>query len=96
MYDHTAWLDLVRKQINRTLDDGIASLGKQGAARRVVFPVTLLACGYSFVSQATVPECMVDRKHQSAVYRRFQALQGACIPVFLGAVDMVYWTNTPL
>ncbi|KAH7120616.1 hypothetical protein EDB81DRAFT_861691 [Dactylonectria macrodidyma] len=59
--------------LNRTLDEGITSLG-QGGARGVLFKVTLLVYGYNF--------------HEAAVYDRLLALQGANVPVFLGAIDL--------
>jgi serine/threonine protein kinase len=85
--DHTEWLRLLGEQLKRTLDDGVVRIGKQGA-RGVLFQVTLLVYGYTFVSKATVPEFVADLNHEAAVYRRLQPRQGVCVPVFLGAVDL--------
>ncbi len=85
--DHTEWLRLLREQLRRTLDDGVVCIWKQGA-RGVLFQVTLLTHGYTFVAKGTVPEFVEDLEHETAVYRRLQPLQGVCVPVFLGTVDL--------
>lgn len=85
--DHATWLSLLRKQLTETLDDGIVRLGKQGA-RGVLFQVTLLVYGYTFVSKGTVPEFVPDIQHEATVYRRLQRIQGTCVPVFLGTLDL--------
>ncbi|KAH6632803.1 hypothetical protein F5144DRAFT_621488 [Chaetomium tenue] len=85
--DHATWLGLLREQLGHTLDDGIMPLGKQGA-RGVLFQVTLLAHGYTFVSKATTAGFVRELEHEAAVYDRLRPLQGARVPVFLGAVDL--------
>lgn len=85
--DHATWLLLLRQQLTQTLEDGIVPLRKQGS-RGVLFQITLLEYGYTFVSKATVPEFVDDLKHERAVYERLQPWQGICIPVFLGVVDL--------
>ncbi|KAK3940944.1 hypothetical protein QBC46DRAFT_363713 [Diplogelasinospora grovesii] len=85
--DHATWLRLLREQLRRTLDDGVVRLGKQGA-RGVLLQVTLLAYGYTFVSKATTTRFIAELEHEVNVYRRLQPLQGACVPVLLGAADL--------
>ncbi|KAK3934047.1 hypothetical protein QBC46DRAFT_429337 [Diplogelasinospora grovesii] len=51
--DHATFLRLLRQQFQQTLDDGLARLGK-GGARGVLFRVTLLTHGYTFVGKGTV------------------------------------------
>lgn len=85
--DHTAWLGLLRKQLGRTLDDGVVPLGKQGA-RGVLFQVTLLAYGYTFVSKATTAKFVRELEHEAKVYERLRPLQGVRVPAFLGTVDL--------
>ncbi|KAK4247704.1 hypothetical protein C7999DRAFT_41034 [Corynascus novoguineensis] len=85
--DHAAWLGLLHEQLGRTLDDGIVPLGKQGA-RGVLFQVTLLAYGYTFVSKATTARFVPELEHESKVYEHLRPLQGIRVPVFLGAVDL--------
>ncbi|KND90464.1 hypothetical protein TOPH_05003 [Tolypocladium ophioglossoides CBS 100239] len=85
--DHAKWLQLLWKQLERSLDDGITSLGV-GGARGVLFRVTLLAYGYTFVSKGTVRAFIPDLEHEAAVYKRLRSIQGINVPVFLGAVDL--------
>lgn len=85
--DHAEWLRLLREQLRRTLDGGVVCIGKQGA-QEVVFQVTLLAHGYTFVGKGTVPVFVEDLEHEAAIYHRLQPLQGVCVPVFLGAIDL--------
>ncbi|KAK6850467.1 hypothetical protein PG987_000101 [Apiospora arundinis] len=47
---HARFVTLLRDQLKRTLDDGIESLDK-GGARGVLFKVTLLAYGYTFIGK---------------------------------------------
>ncbi|KAK4071103.1 hypothetical protein Purlil1_13520 [Purpureocillium lilacinum] len=85
--DHAKWLQLLRAQLKETLDRGITPLQK-GGARGVLFKVTLLAYGYTFVSKGTIQVFIPDLEHEAAVYRRLEDLQGIHVPVFLGAVDL--------
>ncbi|KAL2169473.1 hypothetical protein VTG60DRAFT_6017 [Thermothelomyces hinnuleus] len=85
--DHASWLCLLREQLRRTLDDGVVPLKKQGA-RGVLFQVTLLAYGYTFVSKATTARFVRELEHEAQVYERLRPLQGDRVPVFLGAVDL--------
>ncbi|KAJ0126620.1 G1/S-specific cyclin CCN1 [Fusarium oxysporum f. sp. albedinis] len=85
--DHEEWLRLLWKQLKQSLDDGIRPLG-EGGARGVLFQVTLLAHGYTFVSKGTVRAFIKDLEHEAAVYERLKPIQGVHVPVFLGAVDL--------
>ena len=85
--DHISWLGLLREQLRRTLDDGVVPLWKQGS-RGVLFQVTLLTYGYTFVSKATAAAFIQDLEHEAKVYERLRPLQGVYVPVFLGAVDL--------
>ncbi|WQF90548.1 Putative tyrosine-protein kinase, active [Colletotrichum destructivum] len=85
--DHAQFLELLWEQLERTLDDGITPLG-QGGARGVLFKVSLLAYGYTFVSKGTVRAFVKDLEHEAAVYERLQPIQGIHVPVFLGAIDL--------
>ncbi|PFH62756.1 hypothetical protein XA68_11979 [Ophiocordyceps unilateralis] len=84
---HSTWLQLLREQMRRTLDGGITKLGKSGA-RGVLFKVTLLSHGYTFVCKGTVEAFIPDLEHEAAVYKRLERVQGVHVPVFLGAVDL--------
>ncbi|KAM0346541.1 hypothetical protein ACHAP4_011691 [Fusarium culmorum] len=85
--NHDEWLRLLQNQLKRSLDDGIRPL-QEGGARGVLFQVTLLAHGYTFVSKGTVRAFIKDLEHEAAVYERLKPIQGINVPVFLGAVDL--------
>ncbi|KNB02954.1 hypothetical protein FOXG_05573 [Fusarium oxysporum f. sp. lycopersici 4287] len=85
--DHKEWLRLLWKQLKQSLDDGIRPLG-EGGARGVLFQVTLLVHGYTFVSKGTVRAFIKDLEHEAAVYERLKPIQGVHVPVFLGAIDL--------
>ncbi|EXL63843.1 hypothetical protein FOPG_19885 [Fusarium oxysporum f. sp. conglutinans race 2 54008] len=85
--NHEEWLRLLWKQLKQSLDDGIRPLG-EGGARGVLFQVTLLAHGYTFVSKGTVRAFIKDLEHEAAVYKRLKPIQGVYVPVFLGAIDL--------
>ncbi|KAJ6436398.1 protein kinase-like domain [Purpureocillium lavendulum] len=85
--DHAKWLQLLHAQLKETLDRGITPLEK-GGARGVLFKITLLAYGYTFVGKGTIQVFIPDLEHEAAVYRRLEGLQGIHVPVLLGAVDL--------
>ncbi|KAG8664070.1 uncharacterized protein FPOAC1_014137 [Fusarium poae] len=70
--------------VSRRRDQAIG----EGGARGVLFQVTLLAHGYTFVSKGTVRAFIKDLQHEAAVYERLKPVQGVHVPVFLGAVDL--------
>ncbi|KAH7112671.1 hypothetical protein EDB81DRAFT_922641 [Dactylonectria macrodidyma] len=84
---HSTCLQLLREQLRQSLDAGITKLGKHGA-RGVLFKVTLLAYGYTFVCKGTVQAFIGDLEHEAAVYKRLERIQGVNVPVFLGVVDL--------
>ncbi|RKK30538.1 hypothetical protein BFJ66_g16262 [Fusarium oxysporum f. sp. cepae] len=75
------------KQLERSLDEGITRL-RQGGTRSVLFQVTLLAYGYTFLGNGTVRAFVSHLTHEAAVYNRLSPLQGRDVPVFLGAIDL--------
>jgi serine/threonine protein kinase len=77
----------LREQLRETLDDGVVRLGKRGA-RGVVFQVTLLHYGYTFVAKAAGAGFVSKLTHEGDVYGCLRPLQGVRVPVFLGAVDL--------
>ncbi|KAL0764704.1 hypothetical protein CaCOL14_012794 [Colletotrichum acutatum] len=72
--DHTRFVKLLGEQLERTLDDGVTPLG-QGGARGVLFKISLLAYGYTFVSKGTVRAFIEDLEHEAAVYDRLRPIQ---------------------
>ncbi|KAG7103053.1 hypothetical protein HYQ44_017141 [Verticillium longisporum] len=85
--NHAEWLQLLRKQLEQSLDDGIRPLYVSGA-RGVLFQVTMIAYGYTFVGKGTVQAFIRDLEHEAAVYERLRSIQGVNVPVFLGAIDL--------
>ncbi|KAL7892069.1 hypothetical protein HDV63DRAFT_390794 [Trichoderma sp. SZMC 28014] len=84
---HGKWLQLLRQQLEESLDKGVTPLGESGS-RGALFQVTLLAYGYTFIAKGTVRAFIKDLEHEAAVYTRLKAVQGIDVPVFLGAVDL--------
>lgn len=85
--DQLQFMGLLRDQLSRTLDDGISPL-QRGGARSVLFKVTLLAYGYTFVSKGTVRAFVKHLEHEATVYKQLKPLQGTLVPVFLGSLDL--------
>lgn len=81
---HSEWLQLLHKQPHETLDDGIAPAWIVGACV-IIFNVTLLSYGYTFVAKGTVDTLVYKL---ADVYGHLAPLQGIYIAVFLGAVDL--------
>ncbi|KAI1199327.1 hypothetical protein F5X97DRAFT_296774 [Nemania serpens] len=84
---HDEWLRLLSRQLAQSLDHGIIKLEIQGA-RGVLFQVTMLAYGYTFVCKGTVQAFINDLEHEAAVYERLKPLQAISIPIFLGSIDL--------
>ncbi|EMT70370.1 hypothetical protein FOC4_g10000137 [Fusarium odoratissimum] len=70
-----------------SLDDEIRPLG-EGGARGMLFQVTLLAHGYTFISKGIVQAFIRDLEHEAAVYEHLKLIQGVHVPVFLGAINL--------
>ncbi|KAL1977050.1 hypothetical protein VTN31DRAFT_3332 [Thermomyces dupontii] len=85
--DHATWLRLVKEQLQETKDDGIEPVGLEGATG-ILFKVTLMEYGYTFVSKGTIEGCVSRLRHEARVYKRLRPLQGSCVPVFLGSADL--------
>ncbi|CAJ2500638.1 Uu.00g034910.m01.CDS01 [Anthostomella pinea] len=84
---HADFLRILRDQLKTSLDEGVTKLGL-GGSRGVLFQVTLLAYGYTFVSKGTVAAFIPDLEHEAAVYKHLEQMQGTTVPISLGAVDL--------
>ncbi|KAG6103617.1 hypothetical protein E4U13_000494, partial [Claviceps humidiphila] len=84
---HSEWLSLLWDQFQQSLDVGITYEGVSGARGRF-FKVTLLAYGYTFVSKGAVSAHVKHLQHEAEMYKQLEPLQGAHVPVFLGAIDL--------
>lgn len=85
--NHAQFMDLLRAQLRETLVRGFKPLGLCGATG-AVFKVTLLEYGYTMVTKATTERFIEDLLHEETVYRRLQPIQGKCVPVCLGSIDL--------
>ncbi|KAI9767945.1 MAG: hypothetical protein M1839_004309 [Geoglossum umbratile] len=77
------------KQLQSTRDEYCDPLGRQGA-RGALFRVTLASYGYTMVAKGTVPVFADKLQRERRVYHQLRPLQGVCVPVCLGNIDLVY------
>ncbi|KAL1992408.1 hypothetical protein VTN49DRAFT_4440 [Thermomyces lanuginosus] len=85
--DHATWRWLVEEQLEETRGNCIKPMGLEGA-KGALFKMTLMEYGYTFVGKGTIKENIRDLRHEVRVYRRLRPLQGRCVPVFLGLVNL--------
>ncbi|XXH05275.1 hypothetical protein Hte_011700 [Hypoxylon texense] len=85
--DHARFRRLLRRQLTKSLDDGVAGLGI-GGSRGVLFQITLLAYGYTFVGKGIIQAFIPDLQHEATVYKRLKQKQGSTVPIYLGAIDL--------
>jgi Lipopolysaccharide kinase (Kdo/WaaP) family len=83
------FLTLLHQQLQRNRDDDCYPLGKQGA-RGALFKVSLSSHGYTVAAKGTVAAFVKDLQHECQVYQRLMAIQGICVPVCLGSLDLVH------
>ncbi|KAG6262235.1 hypothetical protein E4U49_003279 [Claviceps purpurea] len=95
---HSECLSLLRDQFKHSLDEGITYDGIFGSFS-MLFKVTLLAYGYTFVSKGTISTLVERLKNEAKMYQQLEPIQGTHVPVFLGTIDLrtmdksysVYW-----
>ncbi|KIX92010.1 uncharacterized protein Z520_12281 [Fonsecaea multimorphosa CBS 102226] len=80
-------VDRVRCQLNADMDHNCDPLGIQGA-RGVLFRVTEVSHGYTFVAKGTIDELRQHLRHEGQVYQRLLPIQGSATPVYLGNIDL--------
>lgn len=81
-------LALFKHQFSKDLDHDCHPLDIQGA-RGALFRVCLRPYGYTMVAKGTVAESIRHLRHEWQVYERLRKLQGVCVPVCLGNIDLV-------
>ena len=86
--DREQFAELVRKQLEDSLDVNCEPLGIQGS-RGALFRIALASHGYVFVGKGTVKRYRRHILHEGEIYRYLEALQGTAIPVYLGNIDLV-------
>ncbi|KAG5951857.1 hypothetical protein E4U58_001037, partial [Claviceps cyperi] len=86
-FNRSEWLSLLWGQFKHSIDEGIVFLGFFGA-KGLCFKITLLAYGYTFVGKGAVSANVECLQHESKIYKQLEPIQGAHVPVFLGALDL--------
>jgi hypothetical protein len=80
-------MNLLHEQLRQSLDDNCWPLAAQGA-RGALFKVRLATHGYTVAAKGTVRAFVSDLRHELRVYQRLGRLQGSCVPVCLGNLDL--------
>jgi hypothetical protein len=57
-------------------------------ARGALFKIKLPRFGYTVAAKGTGIECVRDLKHESTIYRHLLPVQGKCVPVYLGDMEV--------
>ncbi|RDA82654.1 hypothetical protein CP532_0120 [Ophiocordyceps camponoti-leonardi (nom. inval.)] len=87
--DHKTFLQLLQKQLKRTLVQGIHRAGRnESGATGILFKATLLEYGYTMVFKGVQENARGALEHEIAVYERLQPIQGKHVPVCLGMIDL--------
>ena len=81
------WRGLLQKQLAESLLKGVVPLGVEGACG-VLFQLTLLQYGYTFVAKGVTGRHAPRLQHEVTVYQKLQPLQGRHVPVCLGSMDL--------
>ncbi|KAG6039171.1 hypothetical protein E4U19_007086 [Claviceps sp. Clav32 group G5] len=87
LISHAEWLSLLWDQFEQSIDVGVTYEGAVGS-RSILFKVTLLAYGYTFVSKGTVSALIHRLQHEVEIYKQLEPVQGVHVPVFLGTIDL--------
>jgi len=87
--NHQTFLTLLQKQLGRNRDDDCYPLGRQGA-RGALFKVTLTSHGYTVAAKGTVAAFVKDLQYERQVYQRLTDIQGICVPVCIGSLDLAH------
>jgi len=90
----STFLRLVRSQLARDRNFNCEPLYIQGA-RGALFKLALASHGYTVAAKGIISTLIPYLRHEATVYKRLRSLQGVCIPVCLGAIDLVrpYYNN---
>ena len=84
----------MRSQLARDRDSNCEPLYIRGA-RGSLFKLALAFHGYTVAAKGTISTLIPYLRHEATVYKRLRSLQGVCIPVCLGTIDLVrpYYNN---
>jgi hypothetical protein len=79
----------LQQQLSETVNAGCEALGVHGS-RGALLKVTLSSHGYTVPAKCTVAEFRNQLRHEAAVYRKLESIQGIHIPFYLGSIDMAH------
>ncbi|KAJ5145520.1 uncharacterized protein N7515_000084 [Penicillium bovifimosum] len=83
------FLDLLRRQLDQTVNADCESLGIHGA-RGALLKVSLSSHGYTAPAKCTTAQFAKYLKHEALVYKRLLPLQGINVPLCLGIIDLAH------
>ncbi|RCI13368.1 hypothetical protein L249_1016 [Ophiocordyceps polyrhachis-furcata BCC 54312] len=87
--DHEEFLQLLKKQLKRTLVQGIKRAGRnESGSTGFLFKATLVEYGYTMVFKGAHESSAGALQHETAVYERLKPIQGKHVPVCLGLIDL--------
>ncbi|KAH6646751.1 hypothetical protein BKA67DRAFT_663150 [Truncatella angustata] len=73
LIDRDEFLRLLFQQLQESLDHGISRLD-MGGSRNVLFKISLMAYGYTFVTKGTVSAFIQDLGHETTIYKHLEGL----------------------
>ncbi|KAJ8610800.1 hypothetical protein MRB53_038351 [Persea americana] len=83
----STFLALMGAQLSQTLDSDFQPCERPGS-RGVPFRATLASHGYTVIAKCTPADFVTHLWHEAAVYDRLQPIQGYCVPIHLGNLDL--------
>ncbi|EON64125.1 hypothetical protein W97_03355 [Coniosporium apollinis CBS 100218] len=83
------WLDILHKQLTVSLDAICEGLGREGDTGFLLYIAPNLH-GYTLVAKGTTRDKVPYLRHEATVYQHIRALQGICLPVYLGSLDLIH------
>jgi hypothetical protein len=86
--DRKILLGLLRNPLGKDLDNDCQDMEAQGSCG-ALFRVTLRRYRYTLVAKGVTATVVPDVMRDSQIYRRLEPLQGICVPVCLGNIDLV-------
>ncbi|PWY88320.1 hypothetical protein BO70DRAFT_359760 [Aspergillus heteromorphus CBS 117.55] len=84
-----AFVKRLRRQLSETVNADCEALGIHGS-RGALLKVTLSSHGYTVPAKCTISEFSNHLRHEAAVYHKLRSLQGICIPLHLGTIELVH------
>ncbi|KAF2416655.1 hypothetical protein EJ08DRAFT_98933 [Tothia fuscella] len=85
--NRSSFLDLIRDQLDGDLDANFEPIGIPGS-RGVPFKVRLASHGYTLFAKCTPEWFILCLQHEANVYDRLEPIQGGCVPVHLGNINL--------